>query len=356
MKNPLSNLFASSIIAITALFTFAQAGVTYPEFADSAHIYGPKVSPKDLKKKVVFFEFWGINCPPCRASFPHLVELQSKYKDKGFVVIGSHAQLLSPKVKEFCEEQKVNFPIYQQIHIPGASLNSGLPCAFLINARGDIVAQGKPGDLYDKVEDLLKDCEAEVASILEGVTLNKYKKFEKYLSANTRNLDKFIEKQFRSKPDDEEAQAICASYDKWLESTKNDIAAKIETDPVGAVAAYSKFKVAVPSFKEYDNQIRLIKNNKDLKKLAVLKAKVTNMQDRINKGRRVPVTEVDLLVKEIDKMENSIMPGVSTTCADMKGILQDIRNQSETIKENRKKEREEARKKKQQGGGYNMNM
>ena len=32
--------------------------------------------------KVVFLEFFGLNCPACQATMPHLINLKNKYKDK----------------------------------------------------------------------------------------------------------------------------------------------------------------------------------------------------------------------------------------------------------------------------------
>ena len=79
----LTTLFlAGTLAAVTApaYIHAAETGkgvkVTYPAFDDSKYIHGPKITASSLKGKVVFFEYWGINCPPCIASMPHLQELQ----------------------------------------------------------------------------------------------------------------------------------------------------------------------------------------------------------------------------------------------------------------------------------------
>jgi thiol-disulfide isomerase/thioredoxin len=51
-------------------------------------VNGKPVSLKSLKGKYVLIDFWGSWCGPCRASHPHLKELYTKYKDKGFEIIG----------------------------------------------------------------------------------------------------------------------------------------------------------------------------------------------------------------------------------------------------------------------------
>ncbi len=37
--------------------------------------------------KVVVVDFWATFCPPCVKSFPHFIDMQTKYADKGLVVI-----------------------------------------------------------------------------------------------------------------------------------------------------------------------------------------------------------------------------------------------------------------------------
>jgi len=35
-----------------------------------------------MKGKVVFLEFFGLQCPACKEAMPHLINIQNKYKDK----------------------------------------------------------------------------------------------------------------------------------------------------------------------------------------------------------------------------------------------------------------------------------
>ena len=50
---------------------------------------GEALSDEDLKGKVVLLDFWAVWCGPCIATFPHLIEWNEKYADKGLVIIGA---------------------------------------------------------------------------------------------------------------------------------------------------------------------------------------------------------------------------------------------------------------------------
>lgn len=54
----------------------------------SKELRGEPLSLADYKGKYVLLDFWASWCVPCRRSNPHLKELYSKYKDKGFEIIG----------------------------------------------------------------------------------------------------------------------------------------------------------------------------------------------------------------------------------------------------------------------------
>ena len=328
MKTFTALLLSGSIAAMTAP-AFIQAAdngagakVTYPSFDDSSHLHGPKIKASDLKGKVVFFEYWGINCPPCIASMPHLQELQDKFQSKGFTVVGSHRQGPSPRIKQFLEEKKITFPVYQGLDIPAASCPGGLPHAVLIGANGKVVAKGHPTQLYDLVKKEVMKAERGLP-ILEGVELDKYKSLAKTVVSNGSNIESKIT-PLRKKTDDEEAQAVCGAFDEWLGDAKDMVQAQIQSNPLEAVTAITRLKTAVPSVKEFDEPLATLKANKDLPKLADLNKKISALEQRKAKGRKVSESDLKSLTQAVDKFAESDNEATQTVAGNLKKSLSSL--------------------------------
>ncbi|HBJ39058.1 MAG TPA: hypothetical protein DDZ51_30795 [Planctomycetaceae bacterium] len=47
------------------------------------------VKMADLRGKVVLIDFWAVWCGPCIMTFPHLIDWQEKYSDRGLVILGA---------------------------------------------------------------------------------------------------------------------------------------------------------------------------------------------------------------------------------------------------------------------------
>ncbi|MDO4550441.1 MAG: TlpA disulfide reductase family protein [Planctomycetia bacterium] len=115
-------------------------------------LWGSQINFNSLKGKVVFVEYWGINCPPCRAAFPKLIECQQKYGGTGkFVLIGSHLQGKSDKVSDFLKKQGCNFTVYQGFSGPDGGPDGGIPSAAIYDHTGKVVEKGHPSSLVSKI-------------------------------------------------------------------------------------------------------------------------------------------------------------------------------------------------------------
>jgi thiol-disulfide isomerase/thioredoxin len=156
MKRHLSLLIATAVAAGVA-FTFAASpkewvGKDLPTLGVSFL----KAKP-DLKGKPAIVEFWATWCPPCRASIPHLNEINKKYKDQGLVVIG-----ISDEPRQTVENFKRSTPMEYNVAVGGAAISkkfgiNGIPHAFLVGKDGKIVWEGHPMSLKESdIENVLK--------------------------------------------------------------------------------------------------------------------------------------------------------------------------------------------------------
>lgn len=102
-------------------------------------------------KNVYVVEFWATWCPPCRASIPHLTELQKKFKDKGVVFIGVSDEEIE-KVKPFVDQQGTSMDYVVACDdsqtTKNAYLNAfkiqGIPHAFIVDKDGKIAWHDHP--------------------------------------------------------------------------------------------------------------------------------------------------------------------------------------------------------------------
>lgn len=130
---------------------------TYPPLAsgiataDMEMIDGTTSKLADRKGKVILVNLWGIWCGPCRAEMPHLVELQEKYRDQGFQVIGLNVgdedQQPEPleNIKTFGEKMKLNYelvraPREMAIQIYRLANFDAVPLSLLIDREGHLRA------------------------------------------------------------------------------------------------------------------------------------------------------------------------------------------------------------------------
>jgi cytochrome c biogenesis protein CcmG/thiol:disulfide interchange protein DsbE len=101
---------------------------------------GNQVSLSDFKGQVVLLNNWATWCPPCREEMPEFNAYYKKYRDQGFQVLAVEAGQPEEQVREFVEEQGLEFTIL--LDPENQSLitfqNSTLPNSFVIDRRGHL--------------------------------------------------------------------------------------------------------------------------------------------------------------------------------------------------------------------------
>lgn len=104
---------------------------------------GVPVAIADYKGKVVLLNFWATWCLPCKAEMPWFQEFESKYKDRGFAVLGASLDEDGwDVVKPYIDEHKINYRIFVATNDMAQlyGVIDALPTTFLIDREGRIAA------------------------------------------------------------------------------------------------------------------------------------------------------------------------------------------------------------------------
>ena len=143
------------LLAIVAsLFLFAHYKFGRPHLEDvkgrqpapdfSLHaLNGNPLSLSEYKGKVVLVNFWATWCDPCRREIPRFVDLQKRYADRGFQIVGISLDDDAKAVPPFYLEYKMNYPVAIGDDKLAESFGNilGLPVNFLIDRDGRIAAR-----------------------------------------------------------------------------------------------------------------------------------------------------------------------------------------------------------------------
>ncbi len=152
---PVLGLAASVLLLTHALA--ARLGEPAAPLQIKEWVKGTAVDVKD-GKNVYVVEFWATWCGPCKASIPHLTELQKKFKEKGVVFVGISDET-SDKVKPFVTEmgEKMDYRVAlddERKTTKGymeAYGQNGIPCAFVVGKDGNVLWVGHPMDKMEQV-------------------------------------------------------------------------------------------------------------------------------------------------------------------------------------------------------------
>ena len=136
------SLLSASVALHAATAPAPQAQLS--QFKLGAYITGPQVTPENAAGKAVLIEAWGIHCPPCLASLPHIEKIAKRNTDK-LLVVGAHAQGgTDAEVSAVVKKHGLSYTITQGVSSPVQT--RGIPHVFLFDTKGALVFSGHPAD------------------------------------------------------------------------------------------------------------------------------------------------------------------------------------------------------------------
>jgi len=161
------NLKKTVSLFILSLFAILANAQTQPDISDPRlEIALPKVNGdtlrlSSLKGKVILLDFWASWCGPCRSSNRQLVKLYSRYKNKGFEILGIS---LDENKKDWIKAINKDKITWLQINDAGGwdaktAIDWNvfqIPTSFLVDKNGKIVAMDlEKGELEKALVNLL---------------------------------------------------------------------------------------------------------------------------------------------------------------------------------------------------------
>ena len=101
---------------------------------------GKPITLSAYKGKVVLLDFWATWCGGCKVEIPWYVEFDTRYRDKGLVVIGVSLDEEGMKiVKPFLEKRHIDYPVVIGSDALGQQFGlQSMPLTLLIDRNGKI--------------------------------------------------------------------------------------------------------------------------------------------------------------------------------------------------------------------------
>ena len=134
-------------------------GVKAPEFS-LPDAEGKNISLSEFKGKVVLIEFWSPMCTYCRLENPHMVDLYSIYKDKGFEIVGINVEgneNLDIWELVIEEDKLIWSQLLDKVGVADVYKVNNTPYNVLVDTDGVIIAKDlHQDDLDKKLEELFK--------------------------------------------------------------------------------------------------------------------------------------------------------------------------------------------------------
>jgi peroxiredoxin len=147
-----------------SLYAAPRSGQAAPNFKVST-TSGQQVSLENYRGHVLVLDFFATWCQPCRASIPHLVEMNRKYGKQGLQVLGMSADEDGEKdVKAYADKNRITYPVALAGESTLADFGvRSVPVMFVIDKKGRVaeVFRGFTDEVASSSEQLVKKLLAE---------------------------------------------------------------------------------------------------------------------------------------------------------------------------------------------------
>ena len=120
-----------------------SVGSKAPEWILPLYNKKENIDFNNFKGKIVLLDFWIKNCGPCIKSIPDLNDLQEKFKNSNFEILGINSYDTKEDINWFCNKHKPNYKILMQGKAVAEKYGvSGFPTVVLIDKEGKILFAG----------------------------------------------------------------------------------------------------------------------------------------------------------------------------------------------------------------------
>ena len=318
----------ATILAMTA----ASAGVEWRNIDEASWRSGPKLTPDKLRGKVVLVDKWGVFCPPCRASLPHIEAIWKKFRNKPFIVIGAHCQgNQREKINDLVKANGLTYSVYQDAGIANEPSFRGIPFFYIVAPDGSVAYQGcgfsqsRAQELEDAVKAALEKISAP-DSLCSGIELNHFKS-----DAQNLVLGKSVEglvtrlkaaaKKSDAKAD--EAKAILNAIESAHDAFETEIRENAKTRPGLALIRIETFMKTWPSEKSrYAKAQKKLSSSRDVKAAVKLRRTLESLatQSPRNDMEEKKLAEARKAAKSAAApFADSQFPGVAEEIAELLG-------------------------------------
>ena len=123
---------------------------------------GQSVDLAKLRGKVVLLDFWATWCGPCMAKLPEIQQINAKYKDQGFQLLGISLDQDKDALLKTVKSKKMDWPEYfdGKGWENAVSMRFGvqaIPAAWLVDKQGIAHSVGEDDDLDAEIAKLIAD-------------------------------------------------------------------------------------------------------------------------------------------------------------------------------------------------------